>query len=143
MTYPYRQKRYPWIYDARWTVAQLEWHYKNATDSTLKQVLRKLINSRTNPYESKNPNLEWSQKHNWALFSIMGAQRISTTLWGLAGLLKSNPVAQQFSGEYNRAMLALMEAEKQLKEAEGILRLITTQKKEKDAGNNNRVSRPR
>lgn len=141
MSYPYRPNKYQWVYDARWTVEQLEEHYKNATDSTLKQVIRKRINERTRPIEKKNENLKWSQTHNWALFSVMGAQRISTTMWNLSYLLRDNTVAQQFQAEYNRAMCAMMEAEKQLKEAEGILRLITAQKKEKDAGNNNRVSR--
>ena len=129
-----RNPKYDWLKNPRWTIPQLEEHRKNAPDPGTKQAITKLIRGRERGGEK--PGAEWSQKHNWALFRLMGASSIGQASYELVNLTKSNPIAQEYRVQYDSIIHHMQLAHMHMDTAIEQLKAISADKKEKNGSDN-------
>lgn len=135
-----RNPKYDWFKNPRMTDEQLKKLRDNAPDSRLKQSITRYMRARSEPYFGRSAKVEWSQKHNWALFRVEGAMGISHLRYELEKLAKNNAVGREHEQNYEKAIEHLSNAVRSLQGADRLLRNISALVKEE---NDNTGTRPR
>lgn len=130
MAFPYNKLKYPWVNNPNWTIEMLERAYGLSANPGERNAIRKAINARKNKGKSspKHENLEWSQKHNGALFILTGARRI-TNVVQVASELCENPNGAPYREDYLAIMHAIGHADTSIGYAIKRLREVAEKKK--------------
>lgn len=135
-----RNPKYDWFKNPRMTDEQLKKLRENSADPRLRQSITRYMRARSEPYFGKGAKIEWSQKHNWALFRVEGAMGIENLHFALEDLAEKNAVGKEHALAYAQVRRHLRMAYHNLHAADFILRNISALVKEK---NDNTGTRPR
>lgn len=127
-----RNPKYDWFKNPRMTDEQLKKLRENSADPRLRQSITRYMRARSEPYFGRSAKIEWSQKHNWALFRVEGALGISNLGYELEKLAKNNAVGKEHEQNYRQVICDIRQACGLLKSADFILRNISALVKEKN-----------
>lgn len=127
-----RNPKYDWFKNPRMTDEQLKKLRANATDSRLKQSITRYMRGRSELGFGKSAKVEWSQKHNWALFRIEGALGIKGLEYELHRLATQNEVGKAHAQNYKKVQEHLANACRSMKDADFLLRNISALVKEEN-----------
>lgn len=139
----YGSKRFPYLYDARHTIEELEEMYERTDNREKKRQIRRIINERINPPKEKSDAYAWSQKHNFLLFMGGGLSgNIGSMLAAMRGLQK-NSIYRRYSAEYREILEAIQDVDEALKRVLFLLKNISALRKEDRADEKqHRANRP-